>query len=313
MGNILLWLGRGLYLGGGAIIGVMFEKISSWVAGLLPPSVKVTDKSGGLAAWFIAAVAIGSGIVLYIVTKAITGKKKIFTLALMAAAFAADAYLFGAPVVGLVTASLLFTIDPSSTQTKTITYLPEFIMFNIGTVPSSFQITMVGDGVTFALDGTGITNLNGLRCMGTLKANTYMFAVADGYIGKNATFKIANAHAGDLDVYGFSNSRGSGYITYNMATALANASLTIDRFWYAAFPSAAATDSFTVTWADGTSDDLTRFELESYIAYKQQVADTRYNLDNFQREIQRIQFRGAAEQSVYYVRPQETGRVNQAL
>lgn len=314
MGSILLWLGRGLYLGGGAIVGLLFEKISAWVAGVLPSSVKVTGKDGGLAVWFIAAVSIASGIVLYLLTKMLVGKKKILSLLiLMAACFAADAFM-GAPVVPLVAASLLLSIAASVEETKTIQYLPEIIVFNIGTVPDSFRISMVGDGVVFALDGTGLTNLNGIRAKGQLPSNQYIFQVADGYIGKNATFTIDNAHAGQLDVYGFSNSKGSQYLTYNMNVALANASLDMKNFDYAAFPSAAADDTFTVTWADGTTDDLSRIELESYLVYKQEVTATRYNLDNFMREVKRVQFRGAAEQNVYYVRRQSAKSVvNQSL
>lgn len=315
MGNILIWLGRGLYLGGGAIIGLMFEKISTWVAGMLPSNVKVTGSDGKLSVWFITAVSVAAGIVLYLITKFLTGKKKIFTLLLLAAgAFALDALAFDVPFE-VVAASLLFTIAADTTDSVTIPYCPQFIMFNVSTVPSAFKITVVGDGVVYALDGTGLTNLNGIGAKGALPANQYVYQVADGFIGKNTTFTITNAAAAaTLSVYGFSNSKGKQYLTYNMATAMANASLDIGQFDYAAFPSAAATDSFTVTWADGTSDDLTRIELESYLMYFQEVTATRYNVDNFSRAVRRIQFRGAAEQNVYYLRRQTTkGVVNQSL
>ena len=310
MGSILLWLGRGLYLGGGAIIGVMFEKISSWVAGLLPSNVNVRGKDGGLAWWFISAVAILAGIALYIVTKAITGKKKLLALALLTMAD----YFFLGGGFNVIAASLLFSIAASTTDSKSIPYCPEFITFNIGTVPSSFKIEVIGDGVIFSLDGTGLTNLNGIRMVGTLPSGQYVYQIADGFITKNTTFTIANAHAGQLDVYGFSNSRGRNFVLHNSAKAFANASLTVEKFLYAAFPSAAATDTFTVTFRDGTVQNMTRLELVSYVAYKQQVADTRYNLDNYELEITQIQFIGAADQNIYYQRANRAvGAVGQAL
>jgi hypothetical protein len=180
-------------------------------------------------------------------------------------------------------------------------------------VPSSFRIEVAGDGVVFSLDTTGMTNLNGVRQMGSLPANQYVYQIADGFIKKNTTFTITNATAAQLDIYGFSNSKGGNYVLHSMAKAFANASFTIDDFLYASFPSAAATDTFTITWADNTVQTMRRLELVSYLAYRQQVADTRYNLDNYEREIKDIQFIGAADQSVYYQRIARAGAVNQSL
>lgn len=211
--------------------------------------------------------------------------------------------------------SKILDIAASVTQSKTINFLPEYITFVATTVPTAFKITMLGDGVVFDLDGSGLTNLNGIRCVGELAANQYIFQVADGFIGKSATFQIANAVAAQLDIYGFSNSKGSTYVTHNQTTATLNVTLGLSDFAYAAFPSAAlATDTFTVTWSDGTTDQLSRLELEAYLAYRQEVSATRYNFDNYQREISLVQFRGAATQSVYYTRYQAArGTVNQTL
>lgn len=301
MGSILLWLGRGLYLGGGAIIGLMFEKISTWVAGLLPSSVNVEGKDGKLAWWFITAVSIAAGIVLYVFTKAITGKKKIFTALLFASVFAIEALCFGSGF-SVVTASLLFSVAASSPGTASLQYCPEFITFNIGTVPSAFQIEVVGVGVVFNLDGTGITNMNGIRAVGTLPTGQYIFQIANGYISKNTTFKVTNAHAAQLDIYGSSDNPGTAFIRHNQATAFANTQFMVPPFLYAAFPSAAATDQFTITWnnAKRTIQTMTRLELVSRLAYNQQVVDTRYNLDNYQRQVASVQFLGDAEQTVYY-------------
>ena len=101
---------------------------------------------------------------------------------------------------------------------------------------------------------------------------------------------------------------------HSMAKAFANASLTLEQFLYAAYPSAAATDSYTVTFADGTVQTMRRLELVSYLAYRQEVSDTRYNFDNYEGEIRNVQFIGAADQTVYYIRPNAAiGAVRQSL
>ena len=165
MGSILLWLGRGLYLGGGTIIGIFFEKISNWVAGILPASVNTRGKDGGPAAWFVAAIAIASGVVLYIITKMITGKKKLFTLALLATLTALD-MIFLDGGFEVMAASLLFQIAGASTDTKSVAYFPEYIAFTIATVPTSIKIECLGQTVVFDMTGTGITNMNGVRLLG---------------------------------------------------------------------------------------------------------------------------------------------------
>jgi hypothetical protein len=311
MGALLLWAARGLMIGGGAILtflsGELAAKVSGWF-----PSVNVKSKDGsGYAMWFLTLIFVAGGAVVYYVAKLLAGKKKVFAIA--ALCMLADYAITGG--VNVISASLLFSIAASSTESKSIPYCPEFITFNIATVPTSFKIEVVGDGVVFSLDGTGLTNLNGIRQVGALPSNQYVYQVADGFISKNTTFTITNAQAAQLDVYGFSNSRGRRFVLHNMAKAFANASLTIPSpFLYAAFPSAAATDSFTITWSDGTVQNMTRLELESYLAYKQQVSATRYNLDNYEREIAQVQFIGAADQNIYYQRSNRSqGTVNQAL
>ena len=310
MGSILLWLGRGVYLGGGAIIGVMFEKISAFVAGLLPSNVNVRGKDGGLAWWFISAVAIAAGIVLYIVTKAITGKKKLLSMLLFASVFAIDAFAFGGTEISVITAGLLFSIAASATDTKSVAYCPEYIGFTIATVPTSFKIEVLGDGVVFSLDGTGLTNLNGIRLVGALPANTYVFHIADGYIRKNANFSIVNATAAQLDIYGWSDSEGNNFIVHEAAKAFANQDNEVPSpFIYSAFPSVNATDTFTVNWYNPvtrkvTNNTMTRKELEMYLAQVQQIADTRYNIDNHAGRIVSLQLRPSADMSYYFTRAQ---------
>lgn len=197
--------------------------------------------------------------------------------------------------------SKLLSIAASSTETKSLDYCPEIIVFLATTVPTSFKVEVEGE-VIFSLDGTGLDNLNAIRAVGALPANTYVFQIADGRINGSTSFTIANAVAAQIDIYGWYNSRGSMFVKHQMQKSFANVTKSIADFAFAAFPSAAATDQFSVTWSDGTVSMLLRNELEALMAMTQQVAATRYALDNYERTIKRIDFLGAADQSIYFTK-----------
>lgn len=303
MGALIAWIFRGLQMGGGAAaIGYFLNDLAGWFARVTGTQDKVVNETGsGYKPWYIVIVATIAGAILFVVMKMFSGRKKLFTLLLLASVLFTD-HTFGLSSDDVITGSLLFSIAASVTDTKSIPYCPQFITFNIGTVPTSVKIEIAGDGVIFSIDGTGLTNLNGVRLVGELPSNQYVYEIANGYVGKNTSFTIANAFAGQLDVYGWSEQPGSGYVMHFQAKAFANAALEVDDFFYAAFPSAAATDTFTVTWSNGKTETLTRVELQMRLAYKQEVVATRYNVDNLQRQVRKIQFNGAADQSIYYTR-----------
>lgn len=303
MGAIIRLLITGLRVGGPAALGYFFNDAASWIARVTGTTDKVVkDDGSGWKPGYVVAVFIALGVGLTFVMKMFAGRRKLFMLALALSVFVIDHTVFAGVHSGYTSAGLLFSIAGSVTDTKSIGYLPQFLVFNIGTVPTSFKIEVAGDGVVYSIDGTGLTNLNGIRQVGALPANQYIYEVANGFINKNTSFTIANASASQLDVYGWSEGEGNGYVMHNMAKAFANAAIEVDDFFYAAFPSAAATDTFTVTWSNNKTETMKRIELESRLAYKQQVAATRYNVDNIQRQVRKIQFNGAADQSIYYTR-----------
>lgn len=312
MGAIIQLIKAGLQWGGPAALGYFFNDAATWIANTFNLGGKVQQSDGKPKLWFVVAVYVAMGIALSFVMKSLLGKRKLFTLAALCV-LALNAYA-GPTYQEVFTGSLLFSIAASVSDTKSIPYCPQFLTFNIGTVPSSMKIEVAGDGVIFAIDGTGITNLNGVRIVGELPSGQYVFRLADGYIQKNTSFTIANAHAGQLDVYGWSEGAGTGYVLHNQAKAFANAALEVDDFFYAAFPSAAATDTFTITWSNGKTETMTRLELVSRLAASQEVVATRYNVDNMGRTVSRIQFNGAADQSIYYTRwNRAKGTVRQTL
>lgn len=304
MGQLIGWIVKGLQWGGPAAIGYFTNDIARWGAKVTGTEAKVVNDSGtGFKPWYIILVTAVAGAALFVGLKMFAGRKKLFSLLALCAVLQ---YTIGGPVMpenfDVLKGSLLFSIAASVTDTKSIPYCPQFITFNIGTVPTSLKIEIAGDGVIYSIDGTGLTNLNGIRLVGELPSNQYVYEIANGYIQKNASFTIANAHAGQLDVYGWSEQPGNGYVMHNQAKAFANASIEVDDFFYAAFPSAAATDNFTVTWSNGKTETLTRVELQMRLAYKQEVVATKYNVDNIERTVKKIQFNGAADQAFYYTR-----------
>lgn len=297
------WLFKALQWGGPAALGYFFNDVATWISNVTGLGEKVRDqKTGGFAWWFVIVLSLILGLVVYVVASFLMPRRKgmrFFIGILGLISFAYDMHAG----TGLVVAQLLGSIPASSSGVIRSNYCPEYIIFNIATVPTSFRIDVSGDGVVFSLDGTGITNLNGVRQVGALPANQYIFQISDGYIKKNTTLSITNAAVAQLDVYGFSDSMGTLYNLHLMAQAFQNQTYTFDNFFYAATPSAGATDLYTITFADGTTDVLTRIELETYLAYRQQVVTTRYNIDNFNQSVKYVQFLPlAASQNVYWMR-----------
>lgn len=196
-----------------------------------------------------------------------------------------------------------------------ITYVPQFIGFTISSAPTSFVINVQGDGVTFNLDATGITNMANIRYLGVI-SNQYVFQIADGLInGKNGTVTITNAAAAQLDVYAWSKQPGSFYNTYLTQNALANSGFELQNFAYAAFPSAAAGDSFTLEYSTGITQVSNRLDLAYALGYKQNISAAAYRIDNIApATLKKVTFIPAAAQNIYAMKYQsQAGTVSASL
>lgn len=207
------------------------------------------------------------------------------------------------------------SIAASSTQSFNVTYIPEWIAFTIGTVPTSFQINVQGDGITFNLDGTGLTNMKNIRTVSQI-TNGYLFQLANGLInGKNATVTIANAAAATLNIYGWSNQPGNMYMTYLTQKALANSGISLRKFAYAAFPSAGTADIFQLEYNSGVTQLSYRDDLAYMLQYTQANVGSVYNFDNIAPTIiDTLTFTPTADQSVYVMQYQASkGVVNSAV
>lgn len=216
---------------------------------------------------------------------------------------------------GAVHAILWGSIAASVAGSFNITYVPQFIGFTVTSAPTAFTINVQGDGVTFNLDATGATNMNGIRYLGIV-SNQYVFQIADGLInGKNGTVTITNAAAAQLDIYAWSKQPGSFYYTYLTQNALLNSGVVIDNFAYLALPSIAATDSVTIEYNTGVTQISTRPDLAYAIGYKQNINAAKYAIDNIApATVRRVTFIPGASQNVYAMIYQaQKGTVNSAL
>jgi len=197
-------------------------------------------------------------------------------------------------------AALWGSIPASSSASFNSTFVPQWISFIATTVPTLFQIQVQGDGIIFNLDGAGLTNMNGIRTIG-LPTNGFLYQLSDGLInGKNVTVTITNAVAAQLDIYYDSFAPGSFYCTTLIQNALLNSGFVLEKFAYAAFPSAGATDLFQVQFTNGIVQTMNRLDLQNLLSYKQNSVQTRYNIDNVSPAIVKtVTIIPVASQNVY--------------
>lgn len=206
---------------------------------------------------------------------------------------------------------LLGTVAASSTGTINLTWLPAFIHADIATVPTSLQVSVLGDGIISDLDGAGINAVTRSRRVGTL-ADQYMIPLADGQVNKNTTITIANAQASTLSLYGGSSQMAKGYFQTLTQYVLANSGQNIADFFELYLPSMGASDVLTVFYENGFSQILTREDLKMNSSFTTYVADDVYDirLQNYNQAIRRVNFVPAAAQNVYVLKGRGIGNLS---
>jgi len=185
-----------------------------------------------------------------------------------------------------------------------LTYVPQFIKVTPTTALKGVKVEIDGNGVPILLDTAGVAAQNSIRRI-SVGTNELVLMVADGLLkGKTCTITFTNSAAQTPDVFGWSNNEGSMYLQQTAAKALANSGVTIKKFGFAAFPSAAATDEFLVTFKSGVTQKFVRDELIARLGNTQALKNTAsdYCIDNFDMDISEVQFLPAADQTVYVTR-----------
>lgn len=198
----------------------------------------------------------------------------------------------------------------SATTTINLTWLPQYLYMILATVATAFKVTVFGDGVISDLDGDGLDTFGQQRLVGQ-ETNAYMIALTNGIIkNKNVEIVITNAIAGTVDVYGIVREEGDTYVQTLRQQVLANSGADFTDFAFLGFPSAAAGDVFTVTFEDGTVHQLNRLELVAMLQFTQNIVTGKYEIDNLDGEIRKVNFIPAAAQTVYVQRFLPVGDVS---
>jgi hypothetical protein len=220
----------------------------------------------------------------------------LFSFACIAECYFAGSGFYVATVIGTVAAGV------GVTTTLATTYVPQYLIFTVGTTPSQLKINALGDGVVMDLDAAGLTALRGIRRYSQI-ADYYFMPLADGIIqGKNVEITVTNQDAAAFTLFGSSKQKGFAYVQSLRQVCLANSGVDFKKFAYLSFPSMAANDELNVTFKDGHTQKFSREELESWLGNNQNETSSRYSLDNLDGNVSIANFIGAAQQTAYLVR-----------
>lgn len=232
--------------------------------------------------------------------------KALFTASIVWIALFAGIYaLLNPGPEGIIMAVVWGSVGASTTGTFTFNFVPQFIEFVAATSPTLFQINVNGDGMVFNLDLNGLSGMTHIRAASRV-TNSYLFQIADGLLNnKNGTVTITTGTSA-VTVRAWSPVKnGTMYCTFNPAAALAAQAFNLQKFAYASFPSAAATDAFQVAYADGSLDNMTREELNVYLGYTENSGITKYAVDNISpARISMVTFTPVAAQTFYVMKYQ---------
>jgi len=203
------------------------------------------------------------------------------------------------------------TLGVGVTTTIQVTYLPQFIGFTIGTVPTSISIRVLGDGTTIDLNGNGITAVTGFMQLGAI-ANNFTLAIADGLIvGKNVEITIVNADAAGFNLFGWSMKRGANYLVYQRQTILANSGVDFTDFTLLAVQAPGATDQFTLSYEDGTVENASLNEIQFALQYVQNNQGATL-IDNTGANLMKVNILPAAQRVAFMAKWQPVGNIDNA-
>ena len=255
---------------------------------------------------------------LIIISDSMNAKKGTNNLRIYASLFSLACFilivsgLFPFMAPGVVGAVLLVGAAASANTTVQINFLPQALFFVAATVPTLIKITPYGDGPITDLDGNGVTCLGRVGLQGLI-TNAYYIPLADGLItGKTVELSFTNAVASTVNLYGVATQKGSNYIQCLSQTVLANSGAPVNKFMFAGFPSAAAGDTFQVTYRDGLSHKYVRDDVQGLIQLFQNDVSG-YNIQNFNQIIKQVDYVPASTAKIYVMRATRAGVVQQGV
>jgi len=321
MGALMGWLLQAVRFAGPASIGYFFNDLATGVSKLLPTSVQTTDPATGkLKPWFVIAVMLLGGLIVYFVLKMLSGKRGKM-LALIGAGGLISSFFPGDGGFVLATALVTLTTGAAVVTTANTTFVPRVFFYAAATQLTGVKITVQGDGVIFDSDANGLTHCGLNRIYGQV-TNGYIFRIANGFIGnKNTLWEFTNSAAQTPVIYYDSDitpaSTDRMYLQLLRQTALIGGTDFVD-FATLSFPSMAAADYCNILYDDGTQQsNVNRLDLQAFLQFTQNIVNTPlYQVDNYSRRIKKVNIQVAANQTAYvqrWVRPQSDGMISQAI
>jgi hypothetical protein len=185
-----------------------------------------------------------------------------------------------------------------------LNYVPQYLYFVAGTVPTGLRVTVAGSGTIMDLDGAGIAGVSGIRRYGAV-ANSYMVPLSDGLIPNKVTEIIfTNSAAQTPDIFGFALATGSSFIVSQRQTVLASSGATFQKFAHLAIASAAAGDEITIGFADGTQQRFSADELKGVYTLYSNETDS-FCIDNVESNIIFVRLIPAADRVVTWTKYQD--------
>jgi hypothetical protein len=180
-----------------------------------------------------------------------------------------------------------------ATTQQELSYLPEYLFYTAAAQLANMTVQALGVGTITQLDAAGLNAFGRLAGIGQV-TNGYIVRLADGvHKGRKSTISITtDAGGAAVSVFGFGKASGNLFVESIGQTVNQNAPVTLTSFLAAAFPAATGTDNFTITWADGTTEQMAFQEIQAVLSTQQVIQNTGsdYLLQNNAQQIKKVTF-----------------------
>lgn len=213
------------------------------------------------------------------------------------------------------------------TNLPTQNYVPQFLYFEIATVPQQIKVNVNGDGLILDLDAAGLSAMRNIRSNGS-PTNGYLLQLGNGLVkNKNLDIQVTNGVAAAFTVYAINGNEVVDRPVYMVTTGItinASQSFDLSQFTYSAIPSMAASDILNLIGNKRTLGGRvtggrfsTKQELETLRGLLQLTENnstaSKIAIDNYDGTWQGLNFTPNAQQRIYVQRPIEVGKFSPSL
>lgn len=226
-----------------------------------------------------------------------------------------------AQVVGIVASGVGI-----NTNLPALTYVPQFLYFEIATTPQAIKVNVNGDGLVLDLDTAGINAMSNIRSNGR-PTNGFLLQLSNGLVkGKNVDISVTNGVAAAFTVYAINANEVVDVPAYMVTTGIqinASQSFDLGNFSYCAIPSFVAADILNLFGAKRNIQGMpvgqafsTKQEVETLrgiLQLTENMTTAKNAIDNFDGTWLQLNFTPNAAQKIYVQRPIEVGKFSPTL